>query len=244
MPLAALSDDVLGRILVQLPDFDTLYCAIRSYKRLNVVYRKQRASVIREVAYNFMGPAYTAARKVFYHKTAPESMFGNNPMTHDDEHIANHFPTFMTREYIEFLEEHAHVVCELENLYSTRSVLFYASVLTGLREESRHKDRKSKTSVLRPSESLSFQRGIYNLWAYSVAVDDVVYSYDEDDFGSSDEYDFEPLPLPEDFYEKELGRLSYDELCELGNVYLFLTEVLAWRYTRLGRRPADGEWGN
>lgn len=120
MSITVLSNDVLGCILTHIPDFDTLYAASSAYKRLDGVYQAHYTSVIREVAYNMMGPAYLVARKVFFHGTASDSMGNNNPVIHDDQHMLDQFPKSMKKEHIEFLQDNARLVRELEDLFSIK----------------------------------------------------------------------------------------------------------------------------
>ena len=84
-------------------------------------------------------------------------------------------------------------------------------------------------------ESFHFQRGLYNLWLYSDGAEYVVAMYDDDDGYDDEELDYDPLPLPEDFNEDHVAKLSTDELCEMGRVYLFLMDLLARAYRRQGR---------
>ncbi|KAJ7093793.1 hypothetical protein C8R44DRAFT_890692 [Mycena epipterygia] len=141
---------ILDRILRWSPTFKTLHAAIRVSKAWHQVFQSYPNSIVRAVAENVVGPAFSEALRVLRYA---EDINGQEKANTDSE---------ITPEEHDLLRKNSLVVKGLESVFS-----------------SRHRNRLSRTSQLTWLESWRFSRAMYRVLLYCQvfrmpAIDDQV----------------------------------------------------------------------
>ena len=221
--LANLPYDVIDRLLVVLPDFDTLAAAIKTCKHIYDTFCHHPKSTMRAVALNITGPALPDAIDLIRWQTS---------MVHDRD--SETVLTQMTYEESNLLLENAATVDYLSRLYSIAYVIHVCTSVLGLQIDDvySYKDARSSTDQLSADEKRRFLTALYRYWRmhfeFTTVVDED--EYDDDD----DDADQEPIPHLQDVVGG-LAKLSDRELYDLDAVATFMHDAGCWASTQRHR---------
>ncbi|CCM01627.1 uncharacterized protein FIBRA_03688 [Fibroporia radiculosa] len=199
---ALLSSDVVDRIFVHLPDFNTLAAFLRSSKCTYAVFQDRPKSIVRAVSYNVLAipELYPAALRLARRAVADydrDDECRYDPEPGPDEAQTVHQP--LSRSDAHELQLRARIVADLEDLFSWR-----------------HKDRTASTSRLTYAESLAFRRAMYRFWLLCDCRDppeDI--DFDEIDDAQATRADF-------------IGSFPFSQMLELARVADFVADTLDW----------------
>ncbi|KAF7290372.1 hypothetical protein HMN09_01295200 [Mycena chlorophos] len=229
-----LDDDLIDRILIFCPTFETLQSAILVSKHFYRVFETHPKSITRAVAYNVVGAALPAALRVIRY---PYPII--NPEEEDEEEEEDgaadsegaafrtmvkrskldphtlgeacpevHGPSIMTAEEKNRLNELAETMQQFEDIYSLRN-----------------KDRTSRTSKLTPDESFVFRQAAFRIMLYcNIFTSELDGDEDEGDL-LVETFDPEILLRVQKQRAAVLSAYDSEELREMHSVLTFMKDV-------------------
>jgi len=152
-----LDDDLVDRVLMYLPNFETLQAAILSSKAMHAVFAAHPNSIVEAVAFNVVGDAMPSALNLIrYQPPDDPSPFGHTTAEPTEVRI-------ITPEDARKLSQNAFVVDKFQDNFSHR-----------------HKDRSSERSTLTSAESLRFTRAMYRIMLYQAVFPGATTPYIDD----------------------------------------------------------------
>ncbi|TFK72711.1 hypothetical protein BDN72DRAFT_957066 [Pluteus cervinus] len=197
-----LDDDILDRIFAFISDFDTLRSLILTSKAFYSIFQAHSNSIIRTIAYNFVGPALSQAARLVRYKS--RKLDGNDlgdDVIENDESKGEESDAAMslkTSDVLTLIESHT-VVKKLEDRFSRK-----------------RKDRSFNSSVLTPLESWRFRRAMYRIMLFVEMFPWTAYL---------DDYDDAAVKRVIIQHQTFLDNFLTSELQELYGVALFVVEL-------------------
>ncbi|KAF7789218.1 hypothetical protein EIP86_000159 [Pleurotus ostreatoroseus] len=206
--------DLLDRVLMYLPDFNTLSSVLKTCKSIYGVFQAHPKSIVQAIAFNIVGPALPeAVRLIAYEQDSSPA---------EDDSEDGSVPPFSRSDTV-ILSDNASVVSRLEALYSMSN-----------------KDRTAASSTLTDAESARFTRAMYRLWEVLYLLlrdlnDEEIEAMDKAQEEAEEEGEDEEDPGHADLIARRstnirryLNRFQNQELFEVDAVAYLLRDVVCW----------------
>ncbi|KAJ7867971.1 hypothetical protein B0H13DRAFT_2064834 [Mycena leptocephala] len=202
-----LDDDIVDRIFLFLPDFETLQAAILGSKSMYSVFSAHPHSIVKAIAFNLVGPALLSAINVLRCQPPDDPWTFGHALPEPTE------VGVITPEDTRKLSRNALVVNTFQDIFS-----------------SRHKDRSSDSSQLSPVEALRFTRAMYRIMLFADVFPGkcTIYIDDEDT-----EQEAEIRAARKDFF----AMFPTQELYEIYTVDNFIESLGTWLVRKVKNMP-------